>query len=380
MPSFRIETFGSFEYDFDEITLRDRRETLEFLEKDNLLQKYRMDFEKLWAKKESNVSLFNLRLPALIQLDYTYKCNLSCKYCYSASSPSRTELMKIGEFKRIIRLIDREDIFELHILGGEPLLFPKYVKYALNNIHKKIVTIASNGTLITEDICKWIMDSSSLVSIGIGIDGHDEYTHNAVRGGFNKMCNALELLHKYGIQILATTCVTRHNYEKLEDILRFLLRHNVSGVQIIPVETSHLPTDVASELDIRNLYFEIVPELIRLVNAYKDRINIDVSFSLPFLEPRGEVAETITYGPCAAGIVRAYINPRGELALCPVTPFTPTARITHSIEESFKCLKKKLKKSGRGISLKKGKLSIQKCCELFGYGQRPRMCQEIRVQ
>jgi len=287
--------------------------------------------------------------------------------------------MKFGEYRRIIDRIDQEDICELHILGGEPLLFPKYVKYVLNNVHEKFVTIATNGTLMTEEICKWIVDSASHASIGIGIDGHNEYVHNAVRGGFNKICDALKLLNEYSIPILATTCVTRYNCDKIEDILNFLVRHNVSGVQIIPVETSHLPKHIADELDIRDSYSEIIPELIRTVNAYQDRINIDLSFSLHVLEPRKEVDGIITYGPCAAGIIRAYINPRSELALCPATPYAHAVRITNTIEQAFKSLKKKLEKSGRVVSLKNDKLSIQKCCELFEYGQRPKLCREIAI-
>jgi len=369
LTKFRIESFGSLEYRFNEIILRTRDETKDFLKNEDLLKNYEADIKKIWDGPEDPASILNLRLPCLLQLEYTYKCNLYCKYCYSASSLTRKELMSFDKFKYITNLIDNEDIFEVHVLGGEPFLFPEYLKYLLENLHGKFITIATNGTLINETHCKWITNSPSHVNIGVGIDGHTEYIHNSTRGDFIKICKTLDLLNTYDTPIQVTTCITRYNYDKIEDMLKFLIAHNVSSVQIIPVAVSHLPRSIVSELEISSVYHFVTENLPRLIKAYKDQIFIDSSFPLSIPRQSKKEDETLLYGPCTAGVATAAINPQSELIPCPASYTAPSVRITNSIETAFRQLKKELRKRGRKIIERDEVTAIQQCCNLFGYGQ-----------
>ncbi len=375
MNKFRIEVFGSIEYKFSEIILRTREETIKFLEDYTIENKYEIDVRRLWCKPEEKITLLDLRLPVLLQLEYTYACNLSCKYCYAASSPERKETMNFDKFRYLIKLIDTEDIFDIHVLGGEPFLMPQYIKYLLENLQNKFITIATNGTLVVEEFCRWIINSKNKVVISIGVDGHTKDTHNATRGGFDRVCETLKCLTDKGIPIQVTTCVTPYNYDKLEELVNFLMKYNVFCIQILPVETSHLPKKLAFALDISNLYSNITKKLEKLIRKYNDKIAIDVSFSLPYPEEKKKKGNNIIkYGPCMAGITKAVINPMCQMGPCPATRKAPKVKISSSLEHAFQCLKDELRKGGVKTIYYGDELRTQKCCDLFGFGQQPGYC------
>lgn len=362
----RIERFGSVSYEYDEITLYNITETRDILSKLENSSKYNEDIKKYW-NVGIHPSILSLRLPLQIKLEYTYKCNMQCKYCYSASSPLRKEVMPSDKFKYIINLINAEEIPEVHILGGEPFILPKYINYLLTNLLWKSITIATNGSLITEEHCKRIKESKNSVVISIGIDGHVSDVHNATRGYFEKICSALDLLNKYDIPIQATTCINRYNFDKIEDILIFLIENNVFSVQLIPVETAHLPEHIANELRIDDKYSDLQKELFPLLNRYSNKIHIDILLNISM--PRVYQENRIKYGPCPAGITTATINPDAKLITCSACSRGPEIQITKSIEEAFELLKCELQKYGRKIIERDNLVYAEKCCDIFGYGQ-----------
>lgn len=105
----------------------------------------------------------NMPLPNMsrIILILTEKCTLKCKYCGTLNQyfekPKDIDLSVLeDEFDIFIRTIDFVD--EMHIIGGEPLLYPhlaeiiRYIyKHPLTNKKIGYVRIVTNGTLIPKD-------------------------------------------------------------------------------------------------------------------------------------------------------------------------------------------------------------------------------------
>lgn len=361
------------------IVLRDRKETTEFLNGLERRTRYESDIKRFWGSEEAAVSLSNLRLPCAIELEYTYKCNLRCKYCYAYSSPAREEVMPFEEFKRIIDLIDASDIFDVYVLGGEPSVLPDYLNYLLFNLHNKFIIIVSNCTLNSEKICKWVTDCQNHVEFCVDIDGHDEEIHNLTRGKFKETLRGLELLRKYRIPIRVNTCVTPFNHDRLEEIVKFLLPFNIISLKFSPIGIEHLPREVASELDISEDYPSIVRKLYALRERYEETIDLGIAFDIEMdLPPQKKKRDGVTvYGPCTAGITKAGINVNSEMVPCLSVAPKIHIPIKDSLGSSFEALKKEISKLGREVVESDGKFRIQNFCQVVGYGHRKPMFEVI---
>jgi uncharacterized protein len=201
-------------------------------------------------------------------------CNLDCSYCYYLS---KKKLLKQHNSEHI-----SDDLLEMFIRqyiggqdgeqvvfswqGGEPTLLgidffrkvaelEKKYKKANQRIENDLQT---NGTLLTEEWCKFLRHNNFLV--GLSIDGPKEL-HNAYRvtkGGeptFDKVFAAAKLLKKHGVKFNTLTVVNRLNAKKPLEVYQFLTREVGSiYVQFIPcVEPKDFTTTAPQYWQIANI-------------------------------------------------------------------------------------------------------------------------------
>ena len=98
-----------------------------------------------------------------VQWDITSKCNLNCIHCRSksfyGSSARLPDAHSANPFETIDNL-HKHGVRRIHILGGEPFTrddLPDIARYAFDK--GIIVSINTNGTLISEDTAERILDS-----------------------------------------------------------------------------------------------------------------------------------------------------------------------------------------------------------------------------
>lgn len=107
------------------------------------------DLRRVRAKKRiPRTSLGN------IEYHLTEHCNLKCAGCIHFSSCADEEFADLQEFKsdmsRLSEIL-RGDIFEVHLLGGEPLLHPQvdeFMIFARELLPKANIYIVTNGILL----------------------------------------------------------------------------------------------------------------------------------------------------------------------------------------------------------------------------------------
>ena len=159
------------------------------------------------------------------------RCNLSCRYCYYLEksqlySDTQRHVMSdslLEEFTRqyIAMQPQREVLFTWH--GGETLLRPLsfYQKaialqqrYAAGHIVDNC--IQTNGTLLTDEWCRFLHDNGWLV--GLSIDGpqalHDVYRKDRKGGGtHHQVMRAVEMLDRHDVMWNAMAVVNSFNAE-----------------------------------------------------------------------------------------------------------------------------------------------------------------------
>lgn len=117
-----------------------------------------------------------------IMLLVTYQCNLRCSYCYEHKSGDH--LMTVNQAKQyiseeILNLDNSFDSFEIHFMGGEPLLMYPLMKEVSEwlwdttfskNLHH--VFAPTNGTLLSQDMKEWFLRNKDRVCLGLSFDGN----------------------------------------------------------------------------------------------------------------------------------------------------------------------------------------------------------------
>ena len=192
-------------------------------------------------------------------------CNLGCTYCFYTEKenlyggPSRFRMSMDVLESFIQQYIDSQDSPEIQFAwqGGEPTLlgldyFRVVVALQEKYTGSKKVTnsIQTNGTLLTDDWCRFFKKYDFLV--GLSIDGprehHDRYRIKANgRPSFDAVMSGLKLLKKHAVSFNTLTVVNDNNAQKPLDVYRFLKKAGDGYMQFIPA-VERLPDESAKEL------------------------------------------------------------------------------------------------------------------------------------
>ncbi|KON34098.1 MAG: hypothetical protein AC479_02010 [miscellaneous Crenarchaeota group-6 archaeon AD8-1] len=160
--------------------------------------------------------------PFLVVWDFTHKCNLNCKHCYSNAGKS---IEKELETKEAIDIVDQLADFGVTALafsGGEPLSRTDFFEVAKHAVNKGLyVSVATNGTLLTKDNVKKIKQTG-INYVEISIDGASAKTHDSFRGvpgAFNNAIKGLENCVEENLCACIATTATKDNLKEIPEII-----------------------------------------------------------------------------------------------------------------------------------------------------------------
>lgn len=180
-------------------------------------------------------------------------CNMRCQYCYYLEKgqmykEDKNRVISDSMLETFIKnYIESQTLpqvlFTWH--GGETLMRPvSFYKRALELQRyyaggRQIDNcIQTNGTLITEEWCKFFKENNFLV--GVSIDGpqefHDEYRKMASGGpSFQKVMKGIQLLNKYGVEWNALAVVNDFNADYPLDFYHFFKEIGCHFIQFTPI-------------------------------------------------------------------------------------------------------------------------------------------------
>ncbi len=183
-------------------------------------------------------------------------CNLACEYCYyleksnlyRSIDPAGKLVMSDETLELFIKsYIEAQTtpkvMFTWH--GGEALMRPvSFYRRVVELQHKYSRgihidnCIQTNGTLLTDQWCRFFRDNGWLV--GISIDGpqefHDEYRRNrAGAPSFRKVMAGINLLKKHGVDWNALAVVNDYNADHPLDFYHFFKDIECHYIQFTPI-------------------------------------------------------------------------------------------------------------------------------------------------
>jgi uncharacterized protein len=180
-------------------------------------------------------------------------CNLNCSYCYYLEKERLYENRKSLQMsddtleKYIESYIQAQPVAEVLFTwhGGETLLRDiSFYRKALTfqkkygrgrNIDNVLQT---NGTLLTDEWCKFFKDNNFL--IGISIDGpehcHDVYRKNkAGKATFQQVMKGIELLQKHQVEFNTLSVINDYNVDYPLEIYNFFKEIGTKYMQFSPI-------------------------------------------------------------------------------------------------------------------------------------------------
>lgn len=182
----------------------------------------------------------------ILYLVLTLRCNLECKYCFL--KPSLLELsaksydMDLNTVAESIKAYGRNlssnaSRKTIILYGGEPLLNKKAIEFVLEKVSEMkfrnelpqdlAITINTNATVVTKDICKLFKKYD--VAVSVSLDGPKEiHDKNRIKfngeGSFSDTISGFYKLKEAGVQTGISCTVTSDIIDYLPEITNWFIK------------------------------------------------------------------------------------------------------------------------------------------------------------
>lgn len=262
-------------------------------------------------------------LPVLSEIALTYRCNLSCRFCYAGckctKAPDSRE-MTTEQVKRVLDIIRHDaEVPSVSWTGGEPTLRSDLVElteYAVGIGMR--VNLITNGTNITGDLAG-SLKSVGLRSAQVSLEGPDAEAHDSltqVDGSFARTLDGVAILKEAGIHVHTNTTVNRVNAPHLREIVRLARKMGLDRLSMNMV----IPCGSAPDAEVTISYTEMA-DLIGDVRAAARELGIEFMWYSPtpycIFNP---IAARLGGKSCAACDGLLSVAPNGDVLPCSSVP------------------------------------------------------------
>ncbi len=167
------------------------------------------------------------RVPWLISLELTERCNLRCVHCYvnrpAGDDEVRRKEMTLAEWQGILDQVADAGTLWLLVTGGEPLLrpdFPDFYRYAKGKgLH---VILFTNGTLLTPELADLLAEyppwEIEITLYGATAEIYERVT--GVPGSYDRCRRGIDLLLERGLALNLKTMALTLNVHELPAMQR----------------------------------------------------------------------------------------------------------------------------------------------------------------
>lgn len=201
--------------------------------------------------------------PKWIAWEITRRCNLKCVHCRSSSEMEAKGHLDfpLEEARRIIDDISGYAKPVVVLSGGEPLVRDDVFDIARYGTEKGLrICLATNGTLVTEGICKEIK-ASGIRIVSLSLDGSEEAVHDdfrAQKGAFAGAVRAAHLFKEHGVEFIINSSFTKRNQKEIPKVYRLAKELGATAWYMFMIVPTGRGEDIMDELIPSEDYEEIL--------------------------------------------------------------------------------------------------------------------------
>lgn len=213
--------------------------------------------------------------PRWIAWEITRRCNLRCVHCRSSSE---IEVKAHPDFatEEAFRIIDDIAAYAKPVMvlsGGEPLLRKDVFDIAGYGTGKGLrMCLATNGTLVTDEICSKIKDSGIRI-VSLSLDGSKETVHDDFRsqkGAFAATIRAAGLFREYGIEFIINSSFTKRNQEEIPKVYKLAKELGATAWYLFMIVPTGRGEEIMKELISKEDYEKILEWHYEMEKEEKD--------------------------------------------------------------------------------------------------------------
>jgi radical SAM protein with 4Fe4S-binding SPASM domain len=162
----------------------------------------------------------------------TYRCNLSCAFCYSESGPGREPEPAPEVRRRIVDRLAACGVLEVAIGGGEPTLLPDLLELlAAIRAAGMVPNVTTNGTLHRSDIVEALAAHAGVVHLSA--DRSDRLDAARGAGVFDRLRRTARELAGAGARVGVNLLLTPDNVRDLRQSLEQAMELGARAVTLL---------------------------------------------------------------------------------------------------------------------------------------------------
>lgn len=283
--------------------------------------------------------------PFLVVWDFTHKCNLNCRHCYSNSGLESKQELSTKEALDVVNQLADFGVTALAFSGGEPLSRKDFFEVAGHAVKRGLyVSVATNGTLLTKENVRKLKHAG-INYVEVSIDGAKAQTHDSFRGipsAFDKAVAGLQNCVEEDLCACIATTATKSNIAEFPEILDLAERvgaERFTYFNFVPTGRGkeHFDQDLSAEereklmiylLDRMSRGYKVTilttaPQLARVALQHQELGN-EATMSMAHMQTVKVSKKAIPLadfiGGCGAGRLYCSLSPQGDVHPCVFFP------------------------------------------------------------
>lgn len=266
------------------------------------------------------------QIPIAGNIELLPLCNMDCKMCFAKMTrwemEAHSPMHDYKEWLEIAKQASASGSIFMLLTDGEPFLYPhlRELYFGLKKMGY-IVSINTNGTLITDEIADWLAEDPPR-RLNITLYGASDKTYGELCGnpkGFTQVMKAVRRLKDRDISIKFNCSLTPYNIHDLDSINQIAVDLDIPidmGFYMFPPVRSNNIENVQYRLTAKDAaYARYRTEELRYGTEFENYVRYT-------LERYRDYEQTEKYGPgytCRSGNSVYWINYDGTMSACSFT-------------------------------------------------------------
>ena len=246
----------------------------------------------------------NIRKPLSVQIEFTYRCNFNCDYCFEKSlRKNNQQELDVDQWKYIIDELENNGCTRMVFTGGE-ICIKKDIDIIYEYAWKKgfIIDLCSNISILDKVRLKDTILKYKPNKILITLYGDNEVYRKFCHTdeGWNNVTKNIVFLKENHFNVKLRSIFHKDNISSINKIKNFVEKYSIP---------SSIFTHIAKDCDLITNHDELNNSIEENINIYKI-FNKENEIKSMFDKKIREY--------CLNGFQSAHIDPYGNLYLCPL--------------------------------------------------------------